>query len=380
MTKQIILLIATVGVLFTNCTSKSDESSIQNRPDSLWSNNWDGPYIFHEDNQWVSYGINGQNEFYSEKVKVETPIRVVAPKQKPDHFIFCLSQRYTIPEAVTQTSEKIFAMSDLEGNYYALVQLLKGNSIVDEELNWKYGKNHLVIVGDMVDRGEYVSQVLWLFYKLDKQAQEAGGQVHIILGNHDVMCMEGDNRYAQEKYMEMAKRLEIPYKELYGPQSAIGRWMRSKNSIEKVGGYLFVHAGFSPEVLALDYSLEDINSKVRPYLGKDITNDMPEEVQLLFGSWGVFWYRGFLKAREGKYEKAPMTHINNVLARYSAKGIVIGHSIVEHVSSAYQGKVIRVDVHHPDSAHSEYQAQGLLIDKGKLYRVDAQANRTQIGN
>ena len=48
---------------------------------------------------------------------------------------------------------KIAAFSDIHGQYDLLVRLLVNNKIVDKDLNWIFGKGHLVIVGDIFDRG-----------------------------------------------------------------------------------------------------------------------------------------------------------------------------------------------------------------------------------
>ena len=93
-------------------------------------------------------------------------------------------------------NDQVIAESDdlvnIEGNYYSFVNLLIGNKITDNNLNWIYGTGQLVLNGDMVDRGEYVTQVLWLIYKLEQEASAAGGHVHFILGNHEAMNLEGN--------------------------------------------------------------------------------------------------------------------------------------------------------------------------------------------
>jgi len=50
----------------------------------------------------------------------------------------------------------------------------------------------LVLVGDCVDRGQEVTQVLWLIYKLEIAAKNKGGSVHFVLGNHEIMNFQGN--------------------------------------------------------------------------------------------------------------------------------------------------------------------------------------------
>src|SRR4030042_1464802 len=80
--------------------------------------------------------------------------------------------------------EKILVIWDIHGGYDSLVKLLINNSIIDIHLNWNWDKGHLVFLGDIFDRGDKVTEALWLIYKLDHQAMSQGGAVHLLYGNH----------------------------------------------------------------------------------------------------------------------------------------------------------------------------------------------------
>ena len=59
----------------------------------------------------------------------------------------------------------------------------------------------------------------------------------------------GDVSYNDFKYMTVAKKVSgqndwdkgLMY--LYSDQSELGRWLRSKNIVEKIGSAIFVHGG-----------------------------------------------------------------------------------------------------------------------------------------
>ena len=40
----------------------------------------------------------------------------------------------------------MLVISDIEGNFEAFRKLLQGNGVIDENFNWTYGKDHLVLV------------------------------------------------------------------------------------------------------------------------------------------------------------------------------------------------------------------------------------------
>ena len=85
--------------------------------------------------------------------------------------------------------DKLIAISDIEGNFENGVKFffMDGN---DTNYNWIFGNGHLVIAGDLVDRGKYVTQCLWLTYYLEREAEKSGGKVHYLLGNHEQIGFE----------------------------------------------------------------------------------------------------------------------------------------------------------------------------------------------
>ena len=50
-------------------------------------------------------------------------------------------------------------------------------------------------VGDILDRGPKPREVMDLMMTLEKEAEEAGGRVLSLLGNHEIMNIMGDLRY-----------------------------------------------------------------------------------------------------------------------------------------------------------------------------------------
>jgi len=90
---------------------------------------------------------------------------------------------------------RIVVIPDVHGAYEALVELLKATGMVDESLSWTGGDTHLVSLGDLVDRGGGSRAAMDLFMRLEAEAPTAGGQVHVVLGNHEHMNLIGDLRY-----------------------------------------------------------------------------------------------------------------------------------------------------------------------------------------
>ncbi|RZV41415.1 MAG: metallophosphoesterase, partial [Acidimicrobiales bacterium] len=91
--------------------------------------------------------------------------------------------------------EKIVAVGDIHGAHSALVGLLKATGLIDSDQNWIGGKTHFVSLGDILDRGPDSRKSMDLLMKLQSQASKAGGQLHVVAGNHELMNLMGDLRY-----------------------------------------------------------------------------------------------------------------------------------------------------------------------------------------
>jgi hypothetical protein len=264
--------------------------------------------------------------------------------------------------------KKLLAVSDIEGNIEHLIQFLQFHKVIDMQCNWSWGAGHLLFNGDSVDRGDKVTELLWLMRKLQQQAIEEGGCVHVVLGNHEAMILANDIRYAHPKYKFVAKRIGIPYHDLFSEQSILGDWLRAQNSFVQVGEYLFVHAGYGPELDALQLTGEEINANIRQTLGPPA---WPEKKDLATSlAWhrkGPLWYRGYFDKHSENYGPKPTSEeIDAILSRHHASAIVVGHTVTGTIGWLDGDKrLIGIDVHWD----TDGEGQGLLISDGKEIRL-----------
>jgi len=182
--------------------------------------------------------------------------------------------------------QRIVALGDIHGAFATLKSLLIETELTDSSLNWIGGTDHLVLCGDLIDRGPHDKAVLDLLIELQKQARKKGGRVHAVLGNHDVMNLVRDFRYVSDQsYADFAedenqkdrdrawKQFKIVYArdiaaepdlrrafeeryppgffsriEAFGPRGRYGSWLTDLPAVVKVNGVVFVHGGLTPEV------------------------------------------------------------------------------------------------------------------------------------
>jgi hypothetical protein len=201
---------------------------------------------------------------------------------------------------------RVVAVSDVHGDYHAMVTTFSKANVIDEELNWVGGDTHLVITGDLLDRGPDSRQVMDLIMRLEGQATEAGGRVHQLIGNHEVMNLAGDLRYVvtqeyaafageesseeREKWYQHYKSAQLPeideatsreafdslappgffgHRRAFRTDGKYGKWLLEKPLMVVIDGTAFVHGGVSPYVA--QHGLEGVNGTLKTELYQYVT-------------------------------------------------------------------------------------------------------------
>ena len=204
---------------------------------------------------------------------------------------------------------RIVAISDPHGAYEAMVRTLENADVIDGDRNWSGADSHLVITGDLMDRGADSRKIMDLVMQLEEQAPLVGGMVHQLLGNHEVMNLVGDLRYVspgeyaafaedelpeeRERWFRIfsAQRLSIGdsgeaalraefnrerppgffgHRQAFSSEGKYGRWLMEKPLMVVVNGYAFVHGGMPPLVaeLGLDGLNDTLGSQVSEYVAQ----------------------------------------------------------------------------------------------------------------
>jgi len=311
---------------------------------SGWNNDSiinDGPYVFYVNDTLKAKMIeNGLVKEY-----------LISPKNfseiKPAINLSCnyedLLSVYSYKPDYRQkynNIDSIVAISDVHGQYNKYIEFLSANGVIDKDLNWKFGKGHLVFLGDAFDRGDRVTELLWHLFTLETQAEKAGGMVHVLLGNHEDMVLSRDLRYMNDTYKKVEAVTNTAYPDLYSENSVLGKWLRNKPVMLTINDILFVHAGISIEMVRMKLPVKQVNKLFsQQIIGKYIAPEkLDKEVELLAGNNGPLWYRGYFEDSTFSESK-----IDSVLMFYDKKHIVVGHTTFKNMKCLFNNKVIGID-------------------------------------
>lgn len=202
---------------------------------------------------------------------------------------------------------RVVAIGDVHGAYDELRQILRAAGLTDAEDRWIGGETRLVQTGDFTDRGSRVREVMDLLRRLQREAPASGGEVVVLLGNHEMLNLIRDTRdvasnpelcarFTDERSAERREaawkgwrewrdrqqrrrgeldaeeeaKLDEPlrrfleqsrdqwmashpaglveYQRALAPDGEYGRWLRGLSTAVRVDDTLFLHGGISPEL------------------------------------------------------------------------------------------------------------------------------------
>jgi hypothetical protein len=329
-------------------------------PDSLPP---DGPYLFEEDGAWVARWVDTDKRERGEIAFTPEHYERLPEFPSFDPRLVDLSRNFgELRRTEFEGVSRIAALSDIHGQYDTAVRLMSQNGVIDGAGNWDFGDGHLVVVGDIFDRGDQVTELLWLIHNLQVQAREAGGRVHFLLGNHETMTLEGDERYLNQKYRVTSGTTGKFYRELYGPDTYLGRWLRQLPLAITINNTAFVHGGFSRQMARHVGSIDRINKLYRTHLidAEDMDEATEEtRMSLLHGRLGPLWYRGYFQREE--FSNRDLSY---VLRRLDVDRIIVGHTSFTAIQSYFDDRVIAVD----SSIKFGGKGELLLIEDEQLSR------------
>jgi hypothetical protein len=308
---------------------------------------------------------------------------------------------------VKATGKRIVVVGDLNGAYETLIEILRGTGLVNRRLEWSGGRDELVQVGDLFNRGGGAARALELLLRLRGQALRVGGRVTVLLGNHEVMTALGHEGYCTEdEYLSFASpaerrawpmrvqramhrllrhrprgvvlpiepRLEawkiehVPgraaLRRALGPRGTLGKALRALPVTYAAGDAFFVHAGLLPAWAKLGHDGIQARAAEDWRAARGKLWQLPKRQSLFRAAGGPLWDRSLV--RGGKKARADL---KQTLALVGARRLVVGHTqtgslsrgLRGHIAVLERGRLVAVDVglsEDPDSPRTALIIQG----------------------
>lgn len=300
---------------------------------------------------------------------------------------------------------RVVAFADVHGAYQELLSVLRETAVIDESLRWRGGDTHLVSLGDLLDRGPDSRKVLDLLMRLEREANDAGGAVHLVLGNHEVMNIVGDLRYVsgaeyaafagpedatlREEAWRLVHEQEpdavraefdtafpagyFAHRRAFSATGQYGAWLLAKPFLLTINDTAFVHAGL-PEMVAR-LGLETTNQTLHAELAEYLQTWAAIETELnlarpvgfqerpdtvasrgaeqqsktllamqgaeIFTPKGPHWFRGQALC----YPYTETRNLDAALTKLGVSRVVAGHTVspTSRALSRFDGRVILLD-------------------------------------
>ncbi|CAK0842255.1 unnamed protein product [Prorocentrum cordatum] len=241
-------------------------------------------------------------------------------------------------------ARRVVSVGDLHGDFVQTRLILRELGLMPRKKGeWTGGDTVLVQTGDVVDSGgDESGPIFEALFRLQDQAPAAGGEVILLLGNHELMNLEGDFRYATPGDTPVpSSALGVPAGDrarAFGPAGWVGARLRERGrAVALVGperglqrSVLFVHAGVLPEIAeaAGGSSGRGLEEALNRALGKAISGDADSirfSNSVLLSNDGPFWTRRLaLGSTQGA--RGACAELQRSLDAFGAARMVVGHT------------------------------------------------------
>ena len=256
------------------------------------------------------------------------------------------------PASSWPAQPRVVVIGDLHSDIQATRQAFRLAGGTDESDVWIGGALTIVQLGDMIGRSDDERQVLDFLFAVREQAQAAGGKVHLLVGNHEVMGARVDNQavglnpfpgYEDLTDLDLGdSRLQILAEHAKKRGAALmsggpyAQRFAELPTVLQLGKTVYVHGGVVPRWAA--YGLDRINAEVSHWL----FGDCPEPDSSLGVDNGdrVMWTRQF----SSLVDETDCAVLDESLGILGAERMIVAHSVHSTITEYCDGKVWAVDV------------------------------------
>ena len=269
--------------------------------------------------------------------------------------------------SILPPTRRIIVLGDIHGDFKQLKEMLRVGKVINTQNVWIGGDTVVVQLGDQIDscrsencaipnakKSDKAEDVKLLKYmtELHHQATKFGGAVYSVIGNHELMNVDGDMSYVSYKNIKEFDNYNYKGKNIkdglegrkvaFSPGNDMANFLACTRQMALViGSNLFVHAGIVPQI-ARKYKVDDLNKILTLYLLDELKN--PNDFNDIFvnGRESPLWVRIF-----GKMDQQICDNYMGVLdSTYQVGKIFVGHTpqIDKGINSVCNDRVWLADV------------------------------------
>jgi len=285
--------------------------------------------------------------------------------EEPDFEKYC--ENYQKLPHILPPRKRIICLGDLHGDYKLTIDCLKLAKVINDELEWVADPKDTAIVqiGDQIDRcrpegkGTCAKEgttpddegsdikIMEFLTDLHKKASKVGGAVFSLLGNHEILNVDGKMDYVSYEGLkqfegeinpetkEKFKSGKEARKYFFKRGNKYANFMAcTRQTAMIIGSNIFVHATIMPE-LAEKFKVEDLNILIRKWLLNLInTTDKVEGIGnigdiLLNYNISPFWPRmlGNLPPNIALNDNEDcQQYLLKTLELYECNNMIVGHT------------------------------------------------------
>ena len=247
-------------------------------------------------------------------------------------FLACLILTFSFAAA-----RRVIAIGDLHGDVQATLSTLRIAGLVEEQSqSWIGGDAQLIQLGDVLDRGTQEREVWDLMRELQGEAHKAGGQVTMLLGNHEILNACGQARsFIHPTALDAFGSDRVA---AFAPGGELATRLADCPVVVIVDDTAYVHAALPPG--ATRQSCEELNAATRAWLLGEQPYPPP---QLLPDHHSPLWNRAYSSPSDVEPSPRHCRELNEELALLGVERCVVGHTPQRRINSACGGAVWRCD-------------------------------------
>jgi len=248
--------------------------------------------------------------------------------------------------------ERIVVVGDIHGDYEHLISILRHAKLINKKNKWIGKKAILLQIGDLIDRGKDSLKVFEFMMDLREQAKKKGGIVYLLMGNHEIIALQGNHHFTSSEDNEIFgdyKKREAAF----GPDRKLGKYIREQlNMTMIIDDTIFSHAGLKSKYIenGVDFlnerarrilkSTPTVEELYQMYAQHNITHEIFTDEAL--GDDGPASLRDFAN----KPEEVICPEVEKTLKMTNTKRMVIGHNPQSYgkIRTKCQNKLIIVDI------------------------------------